>query len=60
MAERDVHLLLSQRAAKVLLRAIGRAHVTITEPGGDIIQAIVRDLEDQIEKPKKKGSKRGK
>jgi hypothetical protein len=54
MAERMVHLALSQKGAKVLLKTIYRAHVTVTEAGGDIVQAIVLDLDNQIEKPKKK------
>jgi hypothetical protein len=52
--ERMVHLALSQKGAKVLLNTIYRARVKITEEGGDIVQAIIIDLDDQIEQPKRK------
>ena len=58
---KQIVLVLSPKAAKVLLKALGRAHVVITEPGGEIIQAIVHDLNEQIEgdqdKPKRRKKK---
>jgi hypothetical protein len=56
----DVHLLLSQEAAKVLDKAVG---IAMNEemhlgPESDIIESIRNELQAQIEKPKTK--KKGK
>jgi len=60
VTERDVHLLLSQRAARTLVKFVCR-HIDhddeIEEDGRDdrILAAIIQDLDDQVEKkPKKK------
>jgi hypothetical protein len=55
--ERDVHLLLSQKGAKVLNGAL-EVFIEEYEDIEGILAAIRRDLSDQIEQPKKKSTKK--
>ena len=55
--ERMVHLALSQKAAKILYDATNPDDFEESEDAQRILDAIRRDLTDQIEQPKKKVKK---
>jgi hypothetical protein len=50
--ERDVHLLLSQKAAKVIYEALSYGSEWPTAADDEIIEAVISDLNAQIERPK--------